>query len=307
MTAVMTVEGPLESSALGVTLPHEHIFSNALLEYRATGGILNDEDLAIRELLLYVKAGGNTLIDVTTGEIGRDPRGLRRVATATGLNIVMGSGHYRDPYLDRDWFDRMSVDDIASEIVRDIREGVDGTGVRSGIIGEIGADKWYISAAEERSFRAAGRAHLETGVTISTHAARWPVGLLQLDVLATEGVEPGRVIIGHADTVPSVEYHLAVARRGAFVSFDGFGTEPEYDAERSLKSIFRLVEEGHFRQILLSQDVFQKSQLHAYGGNGYDYVLTKLVPTLHDRGISKAHVETMLTHNVRRALTGEDE
>ncbi len=108
------------------------------------------------------------------------PAALRRVSQATGISIVMGCGHYRDPYLDRDWFDRTPVEAIADELVRDITEGVRGTGIRAGVIGEIGADRGFISAAEERSFRAAARAHLRTGLTISTHAARWPAGIAQM-------------------------------------------------------------------------------------------------------------------------------
>src|SRR5215475_1005268 len=195
---VMTVTGPVDAQQLGVVLPHEHVFIDLVSEYRGSG-LLNDEHLACEELRALKSAGGCTLVDLTLDEIGRDPAALRRVSEATGLSIVMGCGHYRDPYLDRDWFDRTAVDAIADQIVLDITDGVRGTGVRAGIIGEIGADRLYISAAEERSFRAAARAHLRTGLTISTHAARWPVGLEQLQLLTEEGADPRRVIIGHAD------------------------------------------------------------------------------------------------------------
>lgn len=142
---------------------------------------------------------------------------VKRVAEQTGLNVVLGTGHYRDPYLDREWFDRTSVDDIAQSMVSDITEGFGDTGVRAGIIGEIGCDKWYVSAAEERSFRAAARAHLATGAPIYTHAARWTVGHEQLDLLEREGVEPARVAVGHCDLVPVEGYAERLAARGAFV------------------------------------------------------------------------------------------
>lgn len=305
LSSIMTVTGPIAPEQLGLSAPHEHVISNALLEYRVSGGILNDRPLAIEELGRFVRAGGSTLVEVTSTEIGRDPPALREIAEATGLNLVMGCGHYRDPYLDRDWFDRMSTDDIASEMIAEINDGVEKTGIRPGIIGEIGADKWYISAAEERSFRAAARAHSQTGLTITTHAARWPIGLLQLDILLSEGVHPSRIIIGHADTVPSIEYHLEVVRRGAYIEFDGFGTEPPYETQRSVKSIYRLVSDGFASQILLSQDVFQKSQLHAYGGNGYDYILTHAIEDLDRAGVRASVANQMMTDNVRAALTGE--
>jgi phosphotriesterase-related protein len=301
---IMSVTGPVESGDLGVVLPHEHVFANLIREYRGTG-LLNDEHLARHEVGLYRAAGGTTLVDLTLDEIGRDPAALRRVAEATGVTIVMGCGHYRDPYLDRGWFDRHDVGEIAEKIVEDIEEGVRGTGVRAGIIGEIGADQAYISAAEERSFRAAARAHRRTGLTISTHAARWPVGLDQLRLLAEEGVDPGRVIIGHADTVPSPDYHLALARQGCYVSFDSVGTGTPYDLQRTADYTVALVRAGFGAKVLLSHDVFLRGHLRADGGGGYGYLLTDFLPLLSAAGLDAELVRRLVSANPIAALTGE--
>jgi predicted metal-dependent phosphotriesterase family hydrolase len=300
---VMSVSGPVEASELGVVLPHEHVFADLVREYRGTG-LLNDEHLARLELALLRDAGGHTLVDLTLDEIGRDPAALRRVAQATGVTIIMGCGHYRDPYLNRDWFDRHAVDAVADEIVAEIEEGANGTGIRPGIIGEIGADKWYISAAEERSFRAAARAHLRTGLTISTHAARWPVGLEQARLLAEEGVDPRRVIIGHADTVPIPEYHLSLARLGCYVCFDSIGTGTDYDLSRAVDYVMALVRAGFSGQVLLSHDVFLRGHLRADGGPGYGYLLTDFLPLLIDAGLDAEEVRSFVTSNPVRALTG---
>jgi predicted metal-dependent phosphotriesterase family hydrolase len=300
---VMSVTGPVEASELGVVLPHEHVFADLVREYRGTG-LLNDEHLARQELALLRAAGGHTLVDLTLDEIGRDPAALRRVAEATGVTIIMGCGHYRDPYLNRDWFDRHAVDAIADEIVNDIEEGVNGTGIRPGIIGEIGADKWFISAAEERSFRAAARAHLRTGLTISTHAARWPVGLEQARLLAEEGVDPRRVIIGHADTVPIPEYHLSLARLGCYVCFDSIGTGTGYDLSRAVDYVMGLVRAGFAGQVLLSHDVFLRGHLRADGGPGYGYLLTDFLPLLVGAGLDAEEARSLVTSNPHRALTG---
>jgi phosphotriesterase-related protein len=214
----------------------------------------------------------------------------------------MGSGHYRDPYLDRDWFDRTSVDEIADLIVRDLEEGVDETGIRAGIIGEIGADKWYISAAEERSFRAAARAHLRTGITITTHAARWPIGIPQLDILQAEGVDPRRVIIGHCDMVPIPEYHEAIAQRGAFVEFDTIRGESEYDVKIRVAFVKNLIEKGFTNRILLSHDVCLRSLLSIFGGCGYDYIFTTFLPLLLDAGVGEDEVRQITVLNPRDAL-----
>jgi predicted metal-dependent phosphotriesterase family hydrolase len=300
---IMTVTGPVGPGELGVVLPHEHVFIDLVREYRGNG-LLNDEHLARAEIAALREAGGATLVDLTLDEIGRDPSALRRVSEATGVMIVMGCGHYRDPYLDRDWFDRMGVDAIADEIARDITEGVRGTGVRAGIIGEIGADRRYISAAEERSFRAAARAHRGTGLTISTHAARWPVGLDQLDLLAEEGVDARRVIVGHADSVPIPEYHRALARRGCYVSFDGIGTGSRYDQDRIADYVIELVRAGFGAKVLLSHDVCLRDHLRAHGGCGYGYLIDGFLPTLTAAGLDADQVWRLVTENPAAALSG---
>ena len=150
------------------------------------------------------------------------------MAQRLGINVVLGSGWYRHPFIDTAFFDRGSTDDVAADIVRDLEVGIAGTDVRAGIIGEIGCDR-VITSHEERSFRAAARAHLRTGVTITTHAARWPIGLAQLDILEQEGVDPRRVIVGHSDMYQTTEYHAALARRGAWIQFDTIDDQSEYD------------------------------------------------------------------------------
>ncbi|MGI8533715.1 MAG: phosphotriesterase family protein, partial [Candidatus Limnocylindrales bacterium] len=285
-----------------VVLPHEHVFIDLMREYRGDG-LLHDEALAISEVARFAAAGGTTLVDVTSIGLGRQPVALRRVSLATGVRIVMGTGYYREPYLDRTEIDRLSVDELAAGIVHDLEVGVDGTDVRAGIIGEIACDRW-LTAAEERCFRAAARAHLRTGASITTHAARWPVGLAQLDVLAQEGVDPGRVMIGHCDLVPDAGYHLALARRGAWVQFDCIQGRHEYDTEMRIGHIRALVEAGFEDRILLSHDVCLRSDLAAMGGPGYSYVLSGFRQKLLERGFSAQLVQRIVVDNPRRALTG---
>lgn len=303
MAVVTTVLGPVAAHDLGVTLPHEHVFVDLVREYRGDG-LLNDPELAVEELAAFVAAGGRTLVDCTSVGLARDPLALRDVARRTGLNIVMGCGYYRDPYLPAE-LDRLPVDAVADLIVRDIEEGADGTDVRAGVIGEIGSDRGHISALEERSFRAAARAHRRTGLTVTTHAARWPVGLPQLDLLCEEGVDPGRVVVGHCDMVPDPAYHLEVARRGAFVQFDTVQGESDYDTRRRLAWIRALADHGFLGRVLLSQDVCLRSDYAALGGPGYAYVPTRFAEHLRGAGFSESDVHGLLVDNPRRALTGE--
>ena len=300
---VMTVLGPVPSEDLGTTLPHEHVFVDLVREYRGNG-LLNDPVLAVEEMRAYAAAGGRTLVDCTSAGLGRDPRRLVEVARETGLHIVMGCGWYRDTYLP-DELDRLSVDALADVVVREIEDGVDGSGVRAGIIGEVGADRAWISAREERAFRAAARAHHRTGLTITTHAARWPVGIPQLDLLAEERVNPHRVVVGHCDMVPDPDYHLELARRGAWVEFDTVQGESEYDVGRRVAWLRNLAEHGHLDQVLLSQDVCLRSDLRASGGPGYTYVVTAFADVLREAGFSEDELHLLLVENPRRALTGE--
>jgi predicted metal-dependent phosphotriesterase family hydrolase len=330
MECVMTVTGAVMSHDLGMTLMHEHVFINILAERRPEG-LLNDYQLMRQELDAFAAVGGQTIVDLTTAELtsgaAPDPAGalggasssgypengsrslhhvlsLQRISVDTGLNIVVGTGHYRDPFLDNAWFDRTSVDRIAGQMVRDIREGLAGTGVRAGIIGEIGADKWYLSAAEERSFRAAGRAHAETGLTITTHAAKWPVGIVQLDVLTAEGVDPARVIVGHCDTVNIPDYHQEIARRGAYVQLDNIRRGNDYDFGLRVGFVMALVRSGHLDQILLSQDVCKRSHLNINGGGGYDFVPGTFAAALIEAGLDQGEINHILVDNPRHALTG---
>ena len=192
---IHTVLGAIEPSALGRTLMHEHVFCDI---YRVTGRLnelLNDEALAVEELAALRAAGGRALVEVTTPDLGRDPLALRRVAEATELHMIMGTGWYRQPFYPPE-IDALSTIELADMMIAELTDGVAGTGIRAGIIGEIGIHLDYATAQEERVLRAAARAQKATGAPITTHASMYPVGLAQLEILKDEGVDLNRVIIG---------------------------------------------------------------------------------------------------------------
>ena len=301
--AVMSVLGPVPADQLGITLPHEHLMCDLA---RVTGRReehLWELDLAVTEVTRFRTAGGTTLVDVTNRHLGRDPIALQAISRATGLHIVMGCGWYREPFYDREVFER-TTDQLAEDIVAEITRGVGDTGVRPGIIGEIGCDLHYISPAEERSFRAAARAHQRTGLTVTTHALRAPVGLAQLDLLVEERVDPRRVIVGHADTYPHPDYHEAVAKRGAWVQFDTVRGVNEFEISKRIRLVKEVIARGHLGRLLLSHDVCVPAHLRAYGGGGYDYLLTEFIPGLLKAGITQDQIHTLTIENPRAALTG---
>jgi predicted metal-dependent phosphotriesterase family hydrolase len=311
---VQTVLGSIEPTALGFTLPHEH---TACTLWQIPGRwdyweLTADEPVIAAELERYRAAGGTALVDVTLQSIGRDPAWLVGMARSSGLHIVMGCGWYRDAYYPTEALvDRRSVDDLADDLVREIEEGIAVEGldrpVRPGIIGEIGTDKPWLSAREERVHRAVARASRRTGLAITTHAVMSDVGLAQLTVFESEGADPSRVVIGHADSYPRLDHYLEIIRRGASLEFDflgmSFTPQERHGEPRVIDLLLELLSRGHADRVLLSQDVCHNQQLHHYEGNGYTYLQDTFLPRLREQGASQAEIDQLTVLNPRRVLT----
>jgi phosphotriesterase-related protein len=305
-----TVLGPVDPAELGWVLPHEH---TAIALWHIPNRwdyweLRRDEPVITEELRAFREAGGGTIVDLTLAGVGRDPAWLAGLSRSTGLHVVMGSGWYRGAHYPAEaLIDRRSVNALADEIVRDATDGVGETGVRAGIIGEIGTDKPWLSAQEERVHRAAARAARRTGLAITTHAVQSAVGLDQLDVFEAEGADLSRVVIGHADSYPKLDHHLAIVGRGATVEFDFLGmafTPLERHGEgRLIELLCELLVRGHAERILLSQDVCHDSQLRRYGGNGYTYLAETFLPRLRAAGVSDDEIRTITVDNPCRLLT----
>ena len=337
---VMTVRGPMPLDSLGVTLMHEHLLLDArswwhrpseparlhLANAPVHAGIigelrmdpfanldncrLDDEQLATAELLPFKALGGATVVDPTCRGIGRDPSALKRISEASGLHILMGAGYYLEgshppPVA------QMSADAIADEIVRDALEGVDGTGVRIGLIGEIGVSGEF-TAEEEKSLIGAARAQRRTGLPLMVHLPGWfRHGHRVLDLVEAEGADLRHTVLRHMNpSHDDVAYQSSLAERGAFIEYDMIGMDYWYadqaaqcpSDEENARAIRRLVDLGHGDRVLLSQDVFLKMMLTRYGGFGYAYLLRHFVPRLQRHGVSEAAIRTMLVDNPRRVF-----
>ena len=310
MAHAQTVSGPIDPADLGWTLPHEH---TQITLWQIPGRwdywqLTRDEPVILEELAAFRASGGGAIVDLTLPGVGRDPEWLARIAAASGLHVIMGTGWYREAYYPPETrIDRRSVDELADELVAEATDGVGTTGIRPGIIGEIGTDKPWVSALEERVHRAAARAARRTGLAITTHAVLSPVGRDQLRIFEEEGADPTRVVIGHADSYPVLEHHLAIVERGASVEFDFLGmsfTATERLGEgRTVELLCELLQRGHAERVLLSQDVCHDAQLSRYDGNGYTYLARTFLPRLRAAGVSEAEIETMTVANPRRLLT----
>ncbi len=348
----MTVLGPIEPDQLGLTMMHEHVFLDLrdttflppseptlrqfehekvdisflwLLRRRPMGlcrdnAVLSDEAVAIRELEHFTREGGKTLVDCTMPGIGRDPRALKRVARATGLNIVQGTGAYVE-LAHPGWVESESVDELAARFASEVTDGIGDTGVRAGIIGEIGTSgvargsrtkRGDFTPAEEKVLRAAGRASVATGAAVSVHLDPRGQGAFAVcDVLTAEGVSPDRIVMCHMDAHPDLEYHLAIAEKGVYVEYDHFGREyyaahmnRAYTSDtRRIELLAAMLEAGHESRLLLSQDVCLKIDLRAYGGVGYAHIVGELLPDFRRAGVTERQLQLMLTENPRRVLS----
>ena len=336
---IITVKGPIDPDTLGPTIMHEHIFLDwrvppqknatdaglyaepvslqnlSALRVRATSSrdnlLLTDMNLAIEELFHFKRWGGQALVDTTPGYgFGRDPRGLVQVSNATGLDIVMGAGFYVDSFHPPD-MDERTVEDLTEELIRDVVLGIGDTGIRSGIIGEVGTSR-ILTANEMKSVRASARASRATGVAISFHhGGYWEDKFRVLDAIASEGADLNRVIIGHANHVATdVPFMKRLLERGVYIQFDLLGEViPRlgrvHDADVAA-AILKLVRAGYSNRLLLSQDVCTKTMLKAYGGMGYSYVLEFVLPELKRLGVTEDQIEKIMVRNPRRVLTFVD-
>ena len=304
--SIQTVLGPIEPADLGVTLMHEHTLVDAWewggrLGYDST---VDDEELLVEELACYRNAGGSALVDVTPIGLRRDPSGMRRLAEATGLHIIMGCGWYRERVYPA-YIHELSTNALAEMLVKELEEGVEG-GIRPGIIGEIGTERFHVTPAEEKVFRAAARAQRATGATVTTHTTHFgDLAHEQMDILMEEGVPPERIVIGHLGERRGVKGELAIAERGVYVEIDhvgrpaSAGTQPEW---RRARNVAELVQAGYLDRVLISMDICANSLLHWNGGHGFDYLLTTFVPLLREEGLTDEQIRIILVDNPIRVL-----
>lgn len=340
---VRTVLGPIAPEDLGITLGHEHLLIDLrglwenppperayLIDQEPTlenlgelirnpydsrlNLLIDDPELTITELRHYQKVGGQALIDMTTVGIKPDPRGLHAIAQATGVHIVAGCGYYRQPLLPESLHER-SIEEIADDLLRWLSEGMYGTTIRAGLMGELGTSS-PIYPFEERQLRAAARVQQKTGASINVHPLIWGHEHLHiLAILEEEGADLSRVAISHCDELVEPAWHVLIAERGTVLSFDTFGSETYFDRSFAqeprdtdrIECVLRLLEKGYGAQLTLAHDICTRIQFHHYGGWGWDHLLRNIVPRLRHAGVSQKELNTIFIETPRRLLTLQDD
>ena len=214
MAMVNTVTGPLDSSELGFTLSHEHVLltsagiKNVFPQFIDRDGVI---ERAVQALRTAYGEGVRTIVDATTMDLGRDIALLEQVSRESGVNVVCSTGILID--IPRAlWL--ASPDQIVSLFVQEIRHGIEGTGVKPGVI-KVATHTGGVSPEGETTLRAAARASRETGAPITTHTyAAERAGDLQIAIFEEEGVKLTNVYIGHSDDSTDVEYLMGMLEKG---------------------------------------------------------------------------------------------
>ena len=336
---IRTVQGPIAADELGITLGHEHLLIDLrglweqppaerayLVEQEPTlenlGALLrnpydskpnlliDDLELSIQELQHYRAAGGQSIIELTTVGIRPQPEKLRTIAERSGIQVIAGCGYYRQPLLPAELHER-STEAIADDLLLWLNEGMYGTSIRAGLMGELGTSS-PIYPFEERQLRAAARVQRQTGASINVHPLIWGHEHLRiLDILEEEGADLTRVAISHCDELAEPEWHTRIAERGAVLSFDTFGSETYFDRSfaqeprdtERIACVLRLLEKGYGAQLTFAHDICTRIQFHRYGGWGWDHVLTNIVPRLRHAGVSEQELRIILVETPKRLLT----
>ena len=226
--------------------------------------------------------------------------------------MVMGAGYYVHAAQTHTLED-ISEEQITQQIIEEIQNGVGNTGVKAGIIGEVGCT-WPLEKTESKVLRASAKAQVETGAAILIHPGRSESAPLEiLGILSESGADMSRVIMGHLDrTISTLESLQEIASTGCVLEWDLFGVEVSFyqpsnfdmpsDAQR-MNIIKNMIDEGRGKNIVIADDICTKHRLVKYGGHGYGYILEHIVPRMRSRGFSETEILDITQNNASRLLT----
>lgn len=321
---VRTVNGDISADSIGPVAFHEHLLFDIAppgagpgapiamenrwqTDYRSTENPANarqqDPEIAARELSAFAADGGALLVDQSVIGLGRDPEGQRAASRASGVHVVAATGTYTAPYLNAATAEQ-SEDALAARFTTEIRDGMDGTGIRAGLIGEIGCS-WPLQPVERRALVAAARAQARTGAAISVHPGRHPDACGEiLDILEGAGADLSYVVLCHMDrTYPDGTGIEALLERGAVVEWDFFGIEQSHywmgDVElpidrQRLRLIAALAERGFADRIVLSHDICTCTRMTRFGGHGYGHILRNVAPLMQRMSMPDVLIDRLL-------------
>lgn len=316
MAQVNTVLGPVDTENLGVTLVHEHLVWGPAgwdKDSRYTFDYKTELEKAVQRLTELKQYGVQTFVDPCCIETGRNPEYAAEVSERTGVHVIYATGVYTEEMGMPGHFRRMDVDDLADLFVRDLTEGMAGTGIKAGII--KCATSAPITEHEEKALRAAARAAKATNTRIITHTSGGGTyGDRQVEVFLEEGLPPHHFAIGHSDDNANLKYHDSLLQQGCYVSFDRFGLEFTQPDRLRIAALAGLLAIGWGNRLLLSHD-----SVACFLGRRFEpppdfasrianwhpsHIFKNILPALKAAGVSQQTIDGLIRDNPRRYFEG---
>lgn len=321
MTTVETAKGPIDAAALGRVLMHEHVFIiSPEMQHNVPEDWGNEEDRladAARRLTALKQSGIDSILDPTALGLGRYIPRIAELARRIDLNILVATGLYTFNELPHYWGARRAgtgpngSDPMVNLFVRDITEGIANTGIKAAII-KCATDRPGVTPDVERVLRACVKAHLATGVPITTHThAASRRGLEQQAIFREEGVDLGRVVVGHSGDTDDLSYHEELIANGSILGMDRFGIDGYLTTEQRVAVVAELCRRGYADRMVLSHDascyldwipgeVPPSTMPHWH----YLHISNDVLPALREQGVTDAQITTMLVDTPRRLFLG---
>jgi len=285
------------------------------------GCIVENSTVGIRELEVHSASGE---------EISREGC-FKKLSNALDIHIICGTGYYIDATHPKD-MSKYSIDYLVQFMENEIITGIGDTGVRCGVIGEIGCS-WPLTENEKKTLIAAAKVQVKLGAPLIVHPGRNPRAPIQIiQILKEAGADISRTVMSHLDRTFKFEYSdarsgvsiaekaveeehitLELAKTGCYLEYDLFGIECSFyqfnqaidmpsDAQR-IDVVRMLIKQGYLNRILLAHDIHTKHRLIKYGGHGYSHLLKNIIPKMLQRGITREEIITILVENPKRWLT----
>ncbi|MDX6268745.1 MAG: phosphotriesterase-related protein [Frankiales bacterium] len=315
MTQVPTVLGSVDSTALGRTYMHEHVFVLTTDVQHNWPDEWDEEERvsdAVTKLTALAAQGVQTIVDPTVVGLGRYLPRIRRVnEQVPQLNIVAATGcytyedvpfffHHRGPAV---FMDEPMVD----LFVRDLTDG--NHGVVAGML-KCAIDEPGLTPGVERVMRAVAKAHHLTGapITVHTHPGSQSGSIVKRVMCDEEGVDPTRVVLGHSGDSTDVEHLESLAAQGFTLGMDRFGINLETTFEARADTVVELCRRGFADRMVLSQDAAcyidwidpaVKPMLPQWH---YLHLEDDVLPYLREHGVADEQLTTMLVDVPRRVF-----
>ena len=309
MATVHTVTGPIDTANLGFTLMHEHVF---VLSEGVNANFPRlwhrDEQVAAAiAAMREAKAHGvSTIVDLTVLGLGRDVRTVREIARESGMQVIVATGLYTYDELPH-YFASRPVEHMAECFVKDIQEGIQDTEIRAAIL-KCATDEKGATPGVEKVLRAVAKAHRQTGVPISTHThAATQRGLDQQRIFKEEGVDLGRVVIGHSGDSEDLDYLEKLMAAGSYIGMDRFGIDSFLPTDKRVATIVKLCERGRADRMVLAHDAscyidwFDPALVKAAMPRWtFLHISDDVVPALRQSGVSEDQIRQMTVENPLR-------